>query len=92
MNVYLPYDNNCFESVDNFRQILGEISNSSTNEVIVMDDFNADFKYRFGEELMSFTADDNALQISHGILRWYRSVFFKSILAEHMALCRGLIM
>ena len=33
-----------------------------------MGDLNADFKCIFGEELMSFTAD-NALQISDGILR-----------------------
>ena len=78
MNVYLPYDKNSFESLDNFRQILGEISaiiqDSSTNEVIVMDDFNADVKCRFGEELMSFTAD-NALQTSDGILSGYLSGF-----------------
>ena len=94
LKVYLPYDNNCFESLDNFRQILGEISaiiqDSNTNEVIFMGDFNADLKCRFGEELMSFTAD-NALQISDGILRGYRSVF-SPIFAKHMALCRGLIM
>ena len=75
----MPYDNNSFESLDNFRQILGEISaiipDSDTNEVIVMGDFNADFKCRFGEELMSFTAD-NALQISDGILLGYCPVFF----------------
>ena len=40
-----------------------------------MGDFNADFKCRFGEELMYFTAD-NAKQISEGILRVYRSDFF----------------
>ena len=49
LNVYLPYDNNSFESLDNFRQILGEISaivqDGNANElVIVMGDFNADFK------------------------------------------------
>ena len=40
-----------------------------------MGDFNADFKCRFGEGLMYFTAE-NALQISDGILRGYRSGFF----------------
>ena len=55
-----------------------------------MGDFNADFKCRFGEESMSFTAD-NALQISDGILRGYRSGF-PPISAKHMALYRGLIM
>ena len=79
LNVYLPYDNNSFESLNNFRQILPEIpaiiQDSNTNEVIVKGDFNADFKCRFGEELMHFTAD-NALQISDGILRGYRSNFF----------------
>ena len=78
------YDNNSFESLDNFRQILGEISAiiqyGNTNEVIVMGDFNADFKCRFGEE--SFT-DDNALQISDGILRGYRSDFFTYISEAH---------
>ena len=76
LNVYLPYDNNSFESLDNFRQILGEIhaivQDGNANEVIVMGDFNADFKCRFGEELIYFAAD-NALQISDGMLRGYRS-------------------
>ena len=70
-------DNNPFESLDNFRQLLGEISaiiqDSHTNEVI--GDFNADFKCRFVEEFMYFTAD-NALQIYDGLLRGYRSDFF----------------
>ncbi len=52
------YDDSSSESLNNFRQILGEISaiiqDSNTNEVIVMGDFNADFKCRFGEELMFF--------------------------------------
>ena len=82
----LPYNNNYFESLDNYRQILGGISaimqNSNTNEVIVMGDFNAAFKCRFGEELMYFTAD-NALQISDGILRGYRSDFFTYISEAH---------
>ena len=84
LNVYLPYDDNSFESLDNFRQILVEISaiiqDSNTNEVIVMGDFNADFCVCiFGEELMFFTAE-NALQISDGILlRGYRSGFFTYI-------------
>ena len=64
---------------DSFRQILGGISaiiqDSETNEVIVMGDFNADFKFRFGEELMYFTAD-NALQISDGVLRGFWSDCF----------------
>ena len=55
-----------------------------------MGDFNADFKYRFGEELVSFTAD-NALQISDGILLG-TGLVFSTILAKHMTLCRGLIM
>ena len=54
-----------------------------------MSDFNADFKRRFGEELIHFTAD-NALRISDGILRGYRSDFFLHILAKHMVPCRGL--
>ena len=87
LNVYLPYDNNSFESLDNFRQILGEISaiiqDSNTNGVIVMGDFNADFKCRFGEELMSFTAD-NALQISDGILRGLMSDLFTYISEAHV--------
>ena len=86
LNVYLPYDNNSFESLDNFRQILGEtsaiIQDSNTNEVIVMGDFNADFKCRFGEELMYVTAD-NALQISDGILRGYRYDCFTNISEAH---------
>ena len=53
LNVYLPCENNSFESLDNFRQVLGNISaviqDSSTNEVIVMGDFNPDFQCRFGE-------------------------------------------
>ena len=61
---------------------MGEISAiiqySNTNEVIVNGDFNADFMCRFGEELMSFTAE-NALHISDGILRGYRSDFFTYI-------------
>ena len=86
MNVYLSYDNNSFESLDNFRQFLGEISaiiqESNTNEVIVMGDFNADFNCKFGEELMYITAD-NSQQISDGILRGYRSDFFTYISEAH---------
>ena len=51
----VDYDNNSFQSLDNFRQILGGIyaivQDGNVNEVIVMGDFNADFKCRFGEEL-----------------------------------------
>ena len=51
LHVYLPYDNNSFGAVDDVRQLLGEISAiiqySSTNEVIIMGDSNADFKCRF---------------------------------------------
>ena len=79
LNVYLPYDNNSFESLDKCRQDLGEISaiiqDSNTNAVIVRGDFNVDFKCRFGEEFMYYTAD-NALQIYDGILRGYRSDVF----------------
>ena len=96
MNVYLPYYNNSFESLDNFRQILGEISaiiqDSNTNEVIVMGDFNVDFKCIFGEELMYFTAD-NALQ---KLMVYYvgrpTGLMFSPILAKHMVLFCGLTM
>ena len=51
LHVYLPHDNNSFGAVDDVRQLLGEISAiiqySSTNEVIIMGDSNADFKCRF---------------------------------------------
>ena len=80
------YDNNSFESLDNFRQILGEISaiiqDSNTNEVIVMGDFNADFNCRFWEELMYFAAD-NTIQISDGILCGYRSDCLTYISVAH---------
>ncbi len=40
LNVYLPYDNNTYESLDNYMQILAEISaiiqNCNTHEVVVM--------------------------------------------------------
>ncbi len=46
LNVYLPYDNNTFESLDNYVQIIAEISaiiqNCSTHDVAIMGDFNAD--------------------------------------------------
>ncbi len=58
------------------------IRDRSNDEVIVMGDFNADFKCRFGKELMYFTAD-NALQISDGILRGYRSGVFTYISEAH---------
>ncbi len=55
LNVYLPYDNNKCESLDNYMQILAEISaiikNCSTHEMVIMGDFNADCKRRFGQEL-----------------------------------------
>ena len=74
-------------------QVLGQMSaiilDSSTNEVIVMGDFNADFKCRFGEELVYFTAD-TTLQIYDDILRGYWSDLLP-ILAKNMVLCRGLI-
>ena len=42
----LPYDNNTYESLDNYMQILAEISaiiqNCSAHEVVIMGDFNAD--------------------------------------------------
>ena len=67
LNVYLPYDNNTYESLDNYMQILAEISaiiqNCYSHEVVIMGDFNADFKRRFGQELRIF-ANENYLHIS----------------------------
>ena len=86
LNVYLPYDNNTYESLDNYMQILAEISaiiqNCSTHEVVIMGDFNADFKRRFGQELRTF-ANENELHISDGILHGFYSDFYSYISEAH---------
>ena len=70
------------ESLDNYMQILAEISaiiqNCSTHEVVIMGDFNADFKRRFGQELRTF-ANENELHISDGILHGFDSDFYTYI-------------
>ena len=62
LNVCLLYDNNTYESLDNYMQILAEISaiiqNCSTHEVVIMRDFNADFERRFGRELRTFASEN----------------------------------
>ena len=83
---YLPYDNNTYdnntyESPYNYMHILAEISaitqNCSTHEVVIVGDFNADFKRRFDKELRTF-ANENELQISYGILHGFDSGFCSS--------------
>ena len=86
LNVYLPYDNNKCESLDNYMQILAEISaiiqNGSTQEVVIMGDFNADFKRRFAQKLRTF-ANENELHISDGILPGFDSYFYTYISEAH---------
>ena len=79
LNVYLPYDNDIYESLDNYMQIIADISaiiqNCSTHEVVIMGDFNVDYKRRFGQELRTF-ANENELHKSDGILHGFDSSFF----------------
>ena len=67
-------------------QILAEISaiiqNCSTHEVVIMGEFNADFKRRFGQELRTF-ANENELHISDGILHGFDSDFYTYISVAH---------
>ena len=55
--------------------IIHIIQNCSTHEVVIMGDFNADFKRRFGHELRTF-ANENELHISDGILPGFDSGFY----------------
>ena len=86
LNVYLPYDNNTYESLDNYMHIFAEIStiiqNCSTHEVVIMGDFKADFKRRFGQELRTF-ANENELHISDRILHGFDSDFYTYISKAH---------
>ena len=65
LNVYLPYDNNTYESLDYYMQILAEISaiiqNCNSHEVVIMGDFNADFKRRFGSATDAHLLEYNLL-------------------------------
>ena len=86
LNVYLPYDNNSFESLGNCRQILEKyllLYKTVTPTrllawVILTMILSADLERSF----MYFTAD-NALQISDGILRGYQSGVFTYISEAH---------
>ena len=65
INVYLPYGNSTYESLDNYMQIIAELSatikNCSTHEMVIMGDFNADFKRRFDQELRIFASENEVL-------------------------------
>ena len=88
LNVYLPYDNTTYESLDNYMEILADISaiiqNCSTHEVVIMGDFNADFKRRFGQQLRTF-ANENELHISDSILHGFDSGFYTTSMMRLLA-------
>ncbi len=61
LNVYLPYDDNTQDGLEEYIHHLGVINSivqdASTSEVLVLGDYNADFGKRFGQELQDFAAD-----------------------------------
>ncbi len=54
LNLYLPYDDNTQDGLEDYIHQLGEINSivqvASTSEVLVLGDYNADFGKRFGQE------------------------------------------
>ncbi len=61
LNVYLPYDENTQDGLEEYIHQLWEINSivqdASTSEVLVLGDYNADFGKRFGQELQDFAVD-----------------------------------
>ena len=69
LNVYMPYD--CTYNYDEYINLLADVNaivqNANTCSVLVVGDFNADFRKPFGEELITF-AQENSLIISDKVL------------------------
>ncbi len=71
LNLYLPYDDNTQDGLEDYIHQLGEINSivqvASTSEVLVLGDYNADFGKRFGQEWQDF-AEDHMLVISDKVM------------------------